>query len=151
MDHRLIQEQLFAFYDGELIGLARRAVEAHLLDCADCRTVVSQWTQVTRVAFQAPAVSASEVFVQRVMQRIETPRPQSLRLSRWFFNSRWLIPAMGLAAMVIVMISGPLRQTVSIESLLLSDGREPAALQRVLSGESPSGDDILGLLMEDAS
>ena len=151
MDHKTIQDQLFALHDGELTGAARRAVEDHLLDCVDCRAIVAQWKQVAGVLFRSPEVFPSEVFVQRVMQRITTPRPQPFRLPRWILEGGWLVPAMGLAMVLFVMTRGPLQQTVSVESLLLSDGREPAAMQRVLSGERSSAEDILGLLMEEIS
>ena len=151
MDHKAIQDQLFALYDGELAGAARRAVEDHLLDCAECRAIVAQWKHVAGVLFRAPTLSTSEAFVQRVMQRIAPPLPQRFRLPRWILEGGWLMPAMGLAVFLFVMTRGPLQQTLSVESLLLSDNREPAAIQRVLSGERSSAEDILGLLMEEIS
>ena len=151
MDHKTIQDQLFALHDGELTGAARRAVEDHLLDCAECRAMVAQWKRVAGTLFQPQAVSTSEAFVQRVMQRIAPLSPQRFHLPRWILEGGWLVPAMGLAVVLFVMTRGPLQQTVSVESLLLSDGREPAAMQRVLSGERSSAEDILGLLMEEIS
>lgn len=151
MDHAAMQHQLFAFYDGELTGAARRAVEDHLLDCAECRGLITQWKHITGALFQAPTVSPSDVFVQRIMRRIMTPRPRAFRFSHWLLQGGWLIPTVGLAAMLLMMIRGPLQQTVSIESLLLSDGHESSVLQQVLTGEDSSDDDILGLLMEDTS
>ncbi|MBI3996966.1 MAG: zf-HC2 domain-containing protein [Candidatus Omnitrophica bacterium] len=150
MDHTAIHAQLFAFYDGELTGASRRAVEDHLLDCAECRALIAQWKHVTGALFQSPTVSPSDVFVQRVMRRIMTPRPRAFRLSHWLLQGGWLIPTAGLAVMLFVMIRGPLQQTVSIESLLLSDGHESSVLQQVLTGDGSSDDDVLGLLMEDA-
>ena len=151
MDHKALQDQLFALYDGELTGAARRTVEDHLLDCAACRAVLAQWKQVAGVVFQPPAVAPSEAFVQGVMRRIAPAAPRRSHLPRWILQGRWLVPAMGLAVVLFVMTRGPIQQTVSVESLLLSDGRDPAALQQVLTGERPSADDVLGLLMEDAS
>lgn len=151
MDHHVSYDQLFALYDGELGESARRAVEDHALDCAECRDLLAQWKRVAGALFQAPAVSPSEVFVDRVMQRIAPPRPHPARLLHWLPGGRWRVPALGLAAMLFVMVRGSLQQAVSIESLLLSDGRGPAALQQVLTGEPPSADDVLGLLMEEVS
>ena len=151
MDHKTIQDQLFTLHDGELTGAARRAVEDHLLDCAECRAIVAQWKHVAGVLFRAPTLSTSEIFVQRVMQRIAPAAPRRSYLPRWIRQGGWPVPAMGLAVMLFVMTRGPIQQTVSVESLLLSDGREPAALQRVLSGERSSAEDILGLLMEEVS
>ncbi len=151
MDHKAIQDQLFALYDGELHGEARRAVEGHVLDCAECRTLIVRWKRVAGTCFQSPNVSISDAFVERVMQRIPTPPPQPFRLPSWLLKGGWLVPAVGLAMMVFIVVRGPLRQSVSLESLLLSDGREPAAMQQVLTGEHPSADDVLGLLMEETS
>ena len=151
MDHQAMRDQLFALSDGELTGEARRVVEDHLLDCTECRALAAQWKRVAGAFFRAPEVPASEAFVERVLQRIAAPRSRPFRLSCWLPELGWLIPAMGLAAMLVVVVSGPLQQTVSVESLLLADGRQPAALQRLLSGERPSADDVLGLLMEDTS
>ena len=151
MDHHTMQNQLFALYDGELSGEARRLAEAHALDCAECRALLSQRKRVAGTLFRSPEVSTSEGFVEGVMQRIAMPPPRRARLPRWILEGSWLVPAVGLAAMLLIMIQGPLQQTVSIESLLLSDGREPAAVQEVLSGERPSADDVLGLLMEEGS
>jgi len=151
MDHEAIQEQLFAFYDGELTGPGRRAMEDHVRDCTECRDLVAQWKRVAGALFRPADVSTSDAFVERLMRRIAAPPPPRVRLPRWLLEGGWLIPAMGLAVMFFVMVQGPLQQTVSIESLLLSDEREPASLQQVLTGERPSADDVLGLLMEEAS
>ncbi len=151
MDHKTIQDQLFALYDGELTGAVRRSVESHVAGCAECRALMAQWQQTAGRLFRAPRVATSEAFVERVMRRIATPDRQPFRLPRWILEGGWLVPALGFGVMLLVMVRGPLEQTVSIESLLLSDGREPAVLQQVLTGESPNADDILGLLMEEAT
>ena len=137
MDHTTIQERLFALYDGELAGEDRRAVEDHVLGCAECRALIARWKQVAGALFPSPHVATSEAFVERVMQRIATPKPPRVRLPRRPREFGWLIPAMGLAAMLLALFSRPMQQVVSVESLLL--------------GENPSGDDVLNLLMEEPS
>ena len=167
MDHQAIHDQLFALYDGELTGAARHVLEEHLLDCAECRAIMAQWKHVAKALFQAPTLSTSEAFVRRVMQRVASSPAQRFRLPvprfrlhstvrqaglrRWILQGGWLLPIAGLAAIWFVMMRGFLPQTVSIESLLLSDGREPAVLQRVLTGERANAEDILGLLGEEVS
>ena len=151
MDHYAIQAQLFAYYDEELTSAEQRTVEAHLLNCAECRALIAQWKRVSGALFQPPTVSLSDVFVERIMQRIITPRRRPFRLSQWLLQGGWLIPTMGIAVMLLVMVRGPLQQTVSIESLLLSNGHESSMFQQALTGEGSSDDDVLSLLMEDAS
>jgi len=148
MDHDTMRAQLSALYDGELAGEPRRALEEHLLDCAECRAWLTRWKLAAASGFSSPDALPSETFVERVMQRVAAPRPRPFRLSRWVLEGGWLVPAMGVAAALIV-IGGPLQQSVSIESLLLSDGDAPSALQRILSEESHGTDEVLGLLMEE--
>ena len=151
MDHNTIRDQLFALYDGELTGPPRRAVEDHLFDCAECRAVMAQWQHVAGALFPSPACSASEVFVQRVMRRIAAAPTSRFQLLRRLVTGGWLIPAMGMAALLLVMVREPLQPAISIENLLFWDRGESVAAQQILDGESPGTDDVLGLLMEEAS
>lgn len=156
MDHKAIQEQLFALYDGELTGPAREAVETHVAGCEECLGLVAQWTRVAGAFFRAPEGLAperlaSEAFVQRVMRRISAPRRAPRRIPAWILNGRWSIPALGLTAILLALMTEPFQERISVETLLVADGRDPVAFQRVLAGESPTSDEILGLLVEDAS
>jgi Putative zinc-finger len=48
-------EQLSAYYDGELAPEERRAVDAHLPECAECEKTLGRWLQVSRaLAATAP-------------------------------------------------------------------------------------------------
>ncbi len=144
MDHAAIRERVFAFYDGELAGDARQEVEAHLQGCPECRAMVERWTATAGVFFKKPQPDTSEFFVQRVMDRIETqqrPRPAL----RWRVELRWLVPALGLTAMLFVVMQ-PAQQPVSVEMLLLGD--TGGATSWVLSNGAPTADEMLGLAME---
>lgn len=127
-------EQLFALYDRELTGAAAHTVEQHLGQCRDCQGMLARWKQAAAMVFVPPTPPASEAFVTRVMRRLETPAVQPLRMPRPAAWSRWLVPAVGLAAVLLAALPGPLQQTVSTENLLLASG---------------SPDDMWDLLMED--
>ena len=141
MDHRPFEDQLFALHDGELDGPAQRALAQHLTGCAACRTQFATWQRLAQAAFPAPSVAPSEALVQRVMARVAAAQgPRSVwRLAQWWVESRWLIPAAGLAAMLFLgIIRQPLQQTVSVDSFLTAD-------------EAAGEEDLMGLLLEDAS
>ena len=60
------------------------------------------WKKISAVIFQKPAPETSEVFVRRVMSRIEAmePRPRvRYAPARWFFA-----PALGIAAMLLLTL-----------------------------------------------
>ncbi len=145
MDHETLTDQLFALYDGELTGHARRAVETHLTQCRECRQRYAQWQQTARALFRVPDVQPSDVFVHQVMGRLREP-VRAPRVRSWW-RVRWLLPAMGLASLVLLVLS-PAQRPVSLEALLLADGSENASAQIVLASTSPSADDVLGLVVE---
>ncbi len=150
MDHNAIKVQLFALYDGELGEAARQAVEAHLSECNECHTVIAQWRQAAGMLFRATEVPASEVFVQRVMRSLPG-HPEPFRLPHWFLEGSRLISAAALAAILLVLVQGPLQQPVSVETLLMSDRQEASTEEQLFSAERLSSDDVLGLIIEDAS
>ena len=144
----LTSEELFALYDGDVTNEARRAAETHLLTCGACARVLADWRHVAAAAFAPATPEPSEAFVQRVMQRLAS----SSRPPQWSWRPAlgWVTPALGLAVL-LVTLAGPLQQPASISALLLSEGHDAAALQPLLTGEHASEDDVLGLLMEEAS
>ena len=146
MDHHTMQDQLFALYDGELADTARQEVEAHLASCAGCRHRYVEWQHTAKALFRVPQPEASEAFVYQLMERIDAGG-QPRRATPWVIGVRWLVPALGLAGVLLVVL-GPARRTVSIEALLLADGRENAQAQFVLAGEPPTSDEVFGYLME---
>jgi anti-sigma factor RsiW len=148
MNAHLTYERLFALHDGELGGADLAAARTHLQACADCRSLFSQWQGAAEALRMAPAPSGSDAFVLRVMDRLPSPRRQA-RPAPWPALARWLVPAAGLAAMLMVL--RPVAQPVSVETLLLSDGPGPSEFQNVFMAEQANGDDVLTLLLETAS
>ena len=145
MDHDTLKEKLFTFYDRELTGEARREVEAHVANCSECRDAYAQWQQTASVLFRVPDVQTSDVFVHQVMGRL-TASVRPRRAAPWL-EMRWLIPVVGLAGLLLLMLSLA-QHPVSLEALLLADGPENMPAQFVLASDTPSADDVLGLVME---
>ena len=147
MNHAAMKEKVFALYDGELDPSARQEVEAHCGECLECRAMQQHWKAAAGVFFREPPPLSSEFFVQRVMDRIELwERP--LPAARRNAPLRWLVPALGLAAGLFVLLLWPMQaqQPVSVEMLLLEG--TPGPTSWVLSNETPTADQMLGFTLE---
>ena len=144
MNHPAIQAQLLALHDEEVPKATRRALEAHLAQCAECRILVARWQRITRALFPTPDIKTSEDFVDRVLDRVAAAQP--LRAA-WWPTVPWLVPAFGLALVVFVFL-GSMRQPISIEALLLEEGRERGATHLMLASEAPSVDVMLDAILE---
>ena len=143
MDHKTLKQQLFALYDGELAGESRLEVESHLAGCAECQRLYGQWSKTAKVFFKVPEPATSEFFVRSVMNRIqalETPKPAI----RWEFSFRWFATAVGLAALLLVLMpQAP--QALSMDMLFQDNS---AASSLLLSNKAMTSDDTLQFLME---
>lgn len=146
MNHKAILIALFAMYDEELVGAERQEVEAHLAACPECQRIYTQWRQTANALFRTPQVRTSDAFVHRLMERIDA-LAQPRRPRPWIVGIRWLVPAMGLASLVFLVL-GSTRRAVSLETLLLADGRDKMPAQFVLASEPPTTDEVFGFLME---
>ncbi len=90
-------------------------------------------------------MSTSEALIHQLMARLEAlERPR--RIPAWTQALQWLGPAGGLAGMLLIL--GPAPRAVSIEALLLADGRESAPSQFALASEPPTADPLFGFLTE---
>ncbi len=146
MDHEKLKDKLFALYDGELTGPGREEIERHLADCRECRQIYAQWQRTAKVLFRPSDIVPSEGFVRRVMARIEAlEQPQAA--PSWRANLRWFAPALGAAALLLFAM-GSMQQTVSVEALLLEDGRDNISTEVVLACEPPTTDQIFDFIME---
>ena len=146
MSHDAMKDKLFALHDGELTGAARREVEAHLDGCTECRAIYERWTRTSRALFRVAEPRASEAFVDRVLDRIAGSEPRHWT-APWVVDLRWLVPAVGLAVL-LVLVSGPKEPRVSVDALLLEDGREGGSAQLMLAQDTPSSEEVLGFVME---
>ena len=103
MDHEVMKERILALYDEELAGDARREAENHLSGCAECRRSYEQWQRMAKGLFRDPQVQPSELFVSRVMERIDAlERPR--HAVPWTIRLRWAVPAMALASLILLVL-----------------------------------------------
>ncbi len=146
MDHKTLKQKLFDLYDGALTGADRQDAEIHLAQCAECREIYAGWQKTARALFRVPEPAVSDAFVHRVLDRLPVSSPRR-RTAPWMIQLEWLVPAMGLAALMLAVL-GPVEQAVSVDALLFGDEQERTSTRLMLAGETPSSDEVLGLVME---
>ena len=147
MDHDEARERIYACRDPELPDAERRALQAHLEACSDCRGALRRWERIAGGLFRAAPAADAEAFVRRVMARLE-PEPALPWLAAWRLAA-WRLPALGLgfAALVFALAVGR-GETVSTGDLLLADGHESPPAELTLGPKSAETDELLGFVLE---
>lgn len=120
MDCRGVQQQVYAYLDGELSDVERGRVDAHLRDCAACREQVQRERQVgallrARLAGGEPAPATLR---SAILNRIRTapraaPWPARLLASPW-------TPRLAMAAVLALLLLLPLQRLVQRTPALAS-------------------------------
>lgn len=105
-----IQDQLSAFYDGELSGESHAEMTRHLADCESCAAEFAGFKDVTRVVSQMPQPKAPPSVWNRLAVELtagesnDSAKPQPLSHQNqnrfWWTSSRQL----ALAASVLLML-----------------------------------------------
>jgi len=151
MDHKTIKEQLYALYDGELDALARKEAESHLADCMECRELYQGWAKTARVLFPNPKLQPSEFFVNQVMDRVRALEVPGRKLG-WGLSLPWIVPAVGIAAMVLLApVAPPPSLTLLSTAAMLTGDRIDADSQWMFSNKQMKSDEVLGFVMEGSS
>jgi anti-sigma factor RsiW len=92
-----VSKELIAYLDRRANSADRAVVEAHLKDCAACRTRAEDFRKLWNLLDEVPAQEPSFGFDARLRQRIVAEgRP------RWF---RWLVPQPRLAFSVALLVA----------------------------------------------
>ena len=147
MTHEITQDTLFAWYDGQLHGTDSQQVETHVASCFECQRTYARWQQTARLCFRPPRVDVSDMFVDRLMKRIEAlerrPHP-----TPWISTIRWLVPSVGLAGVALFMMTVITQHPLSTETLLLADAQANHLTDFVLASEPPTTDEAFNFLME---
>ncbi|MFH1723996.1 MAG: zf-HC2 domain-containing protein [Elusimicrobiota bacterium] len=152
MDHAELKEKLHALRDGELPEAERREVEAHIVECSDCRLDHGRWEKVAAAFFRTPEPLTSEAFVARVMEGVEREETPEFEVPAgpWDAAIRWMVPAFAAASVALILTAWPGRETdISTETLLLADGAESTALAWAFQPEPPEPEALLGVSLED--
>ncbi len=142
MNHDTLKERIFALYDGELDANARKEAEVHLAACVECREIYAGWSKTSAALFRAPKAEPSEFFVRQVMARVhELKKPQ--RPAGWKVSLRWLVPAVGMAALFL-MVMRPAPVYLSMD-MMLTDS--PDIHSFAFYGDAPTQDETLEFVM----
>ena len=133
MNHDLIQEKLFALYDGPLTEKERKVVEVHLSQCPDCRRALAEWKALSRRLFPKVAFSeaSEDFFALDVLKRLETYEAPTPFLDRRFLL-RWALPAFGIAAVAVWFFLSNLSVNTNMAD-------EPAEAAFTYAGSANSG------------
>ncbi|MBN1262118.1 MAG: zf-HC2 domain-containing protein [Anaerolineae bacterium] len=104
MSEQHITRWLEPYLDGELPGMRRRQVEAHLKTCAACRAELEDLRVLSALLQahpQAPATLSAGRFVAQVQLRL--PRQEKTTLERAVERGRWAVPVLLLGVWVVVL------------------------------------------------
>jgi anti-sigma factor RsiW len=144
-----MQEALEALHDGELKEGERRAVLAHLKECADCRLAHDRWERISRAFFRAPerpSAAETERFVRSVMAGLAESAPVS---AVWgWLQAPWLIPALGAGVAALLLAVAWPEAPPPPDDLLLMGAGDRGALELVLPPDSARADAVLAGVME---
>ena len=92
-----VSKELIAYLDRRSNSAEREEVEAHLVECAACRSRAEEFRKLWNVLDEVQLVEPSLSFDARVRQRIGAePRPS------WF---RWLVPQPRLAFSMALLVA----------------------------------------------
>jgi anti-sigma factor RsiW len=113
---------------GELKESEAQPVQAHLAECARCRTQYKELEHEQHQFEQQISFDRFAAGVERALRTAQAPRPK-----------RWLVPAMGMAAAVMVgIVVAPSLKRGSVDSgTRLKGGPDVAALPRVRNAPFP--------------
>jgi anti-sigma factor RsiW len=151
-NHEQIRQRIFAYLDGELSEAEYRTIQTHLEGCPDCRAATARWATLARTFFRplTPPPSSSDLFVRRVMAKVEAERSE--RLSVWEGAWRWLVPALGVGVAALALVVTTPRDKssppVSIDALLLASRADNGAFNEMMQQDSPDTETVLSLALE---
>ncbi|HYL47219.1 MAG TPA: zf-HC2 domain-containing protein [Candidatus Limnocylindrales bacterium] len=92
-----VSKELIAYLDRRSNSAEREEVEAHLVECAACRSRAEEFRKLWNVLDEVPLVEPSLSFDAKVRQRIAAePRPS------WF---QWLVPQPRLAFSMALLVA----------------------------------------------
>ncbi len=110
-----VSNELIAYIDGRTTVGVRRGIEAHLSECAACRTRADELRNVWTALDEVPAVEPSFGFDARLRQQIAAEPAR--RRFLWLVPQPRLALSMALlAAMMVLAVKLPLEHPVAQQS-----------------------------------
>ncbi len=132
--HKVRDEELNAFVDGELDESARPRVERHIASCAPCSAAVAELQAVSRAMSELPAVPAPHSFALR--EADVTPEPASGGMGVFGSATPLLSGVAAIAVVAFVVLAG-----IDIGSTTMqSDGSDESSAAGVMESQFSATD-----------
>jgi anti-sigma factor RsiW len=137
-----VEAELTAYLDGELNPIAAKAVQAHLVGCADCQATEALLRRTLVTLSALPAFEPSLGLRRSVLNGLDSvPAPLAERWRRWLRPSVLVPSAAGLlAAGAVAFYLGPFGHHG-----LPSELQDGAALDVAMNYDVVANYDVLGL------
>ena len=141
----VVQGKLFRDIDGELSGLERIDLDAHLAACESCRREYQILTLPNQLARGAPEVTPSPYFLRKLRTQIEAERQNITVWQIALVAVRHLVPALAVITLALLSVfaylqlRGPETDLYREYRVFLSEeqpGRIPVAYQGEITDES---------------
>ena len=100
-----IENNLPLYTEGSLSVDETRVVEAHLVQCADCRKALADLKKTTAITQELPEVEPPPWFKQRIMARMREDAEKKSFTQKWFYPLRIKIPVQVMATIVIAVLA----------------------------------------------
>lgn len=142
--HDMTSQQLSDYVDGELTPSESAAVEAHVTQCAECRTIVEQLRSIAVAASALPGTLPAADLWRGIESRIASAGsvgPVVAMKRRWHVT--FTMPQLAAAAVLLMLLSGGL--------VLLLQPANPRPETRMADQAPTVADEIVPASLADAS
>jgi predicted anti-sigma-YlaC factor YlaD len=134
--------------DPETTSAERRAIEAHLALCADCRSSLESYRRARRLIAPPEVPSASGEFVERVISRVgaeadPVPAPRQRRTVL-----AWPAVAGALLAVLAAVFYFSFHRPEHSSQDLLAGGENDEFYEWATTSAGPSDEDVLKVVLE---
>ncbi|MFC1522017.1 anti-sigma factor family protein [Elusimicrobiota bacterium] len=126
MDHEKMKDVLFEYADNEVSQKERDMIDAHLVQCRDCRDILKEMHETQQAFFPKPDVSRCEALTQRIMAEIDAQtQDQPTLVSRLKEIFSWEVL---LSPRVVLKLAGAIAVVVMI-FLLKPEIQQPTVVE----------------------
>jgi hypothetical protein len=100
-----IENNLPLYAEGLLSAGQKRAVEGHLVECADCSKALADLQKVAAMTQRLSEVEPPPWFNQKIMARVREDAEKKTFAQKWFYPLRIKIPVQVMATIVIAVLA----------------------------------------------